>query len=545
MAQRTSQFGKGQFGAAFFGSTDTGGGSTPAFSISPSAGHTNGAGLTISVTYSGGATAPASGGVPFSMTGAGSITASSWVHDSSTSGHFTFTEGAVSGTPTVFTDTSGQSLGTQSFSNAAISPRAPTIGTVVNNQDGTVTVPFTPNADNGGSSVLTCHAYGSLGDNGSGTTGSSITLNVAVANKGVNQHWTVTQTNGVAEGPASGNSNDVACTSPPGVPTSVSASAGDTTASVTGTPPVDTGGLSLTYVADDGSAHATAAGSLPRSVTGLTNGTTYTPRLKARNTLGDSAFVASGNSVVPNSMATLLVDYPVLSSDSLGTKTCTTYDADGTLLTSGITTGYFDSGDGHITNAWAQELGLTRATDGSVAAVGVYGNINGTNNAAVELYCPPKATPVNFVGVNLSPWPASVTIGSLVAQTGTLGATTGSNIQFDAGGGTPFATGNNPVGQFILDDAGSGCMLITARDSDKRVHGTIIDDFAGTSLASNVWSFGHPSYKERTLGTNTWSAAVTSNIWKVPGVPKQFAAKITRAPDANGGYQSNLEWFTG
>lgn len=177
------------------------------FTISPNAGHANGASLTINVTYANGATAPSSGAVPFSMTGAGSITAGSWVHDSSTTGHFTFTEGAVSGTPTVFTDTSGQSLGTQNFSNAAVVPGAPTIGTLTDLGGGSLSITFSAPADNGGASITTYTATSSSG--GVQGTASASPITITGANTLVAQTVTVTATNSVGTGSASSASNSV------------------------------------------------------------------------------------------------------------------------------------------------------------------------------------------------------------------------------------------------------------------------------------------------------------------------------------------------
>jgi len=87
----------------------------------------------------------------------------------------------------------------------------------------------------------------------------------------------------------------------PGVPTNVIATAGNAFASIGFTAPVDNGGsaiLDYTVTSSPGGLTATGTSS-PLVVTGLTNGTTYTFTVKARNTLGSSSSSSASNSVTP------------------------------------------------------------------------------------------------------------------------------------------------------------------------------------------------------------------------------------------------------
>lgn len=177
---------------------------TGAFSISPSSGHTAGS-LTVTVTYSGGAICPAS--MPISISSGGGSVAS-WVQDVSGAnghGHFTFTEPAASGTPTVFADSVTST--TQSFSDAAVVPGAPTIGTLTNNQDSTISIAFIAPADNGGASITSYVATSSSG--GITGSGSSSPIIITGVNLGVSQTVTVTATNSAGTGSASSASNAV------------------------------------------------------------------------------------------------------------------------------------------------------------------------------------------------------------------------------------------------------------------------------------------------------------------------------------------------
>lgn len=86
----------------------------------------------------------------------------------------------------------------------------------------------------------------------------------------------------------------------PNAPTGVSASAGDTQATVTFTAPANVGGSAITgYVAQSVPGGITATGSAsPLTVTGLTNGTAYTINVAAINSYGPGPYGTSG-SVTP------------------------------------------------------------------------------------------------------------------------------------------------------------------------------------------------------------------------------------------------------
>tara|TARA_R110000803_G_scaffold206154_1_gene273238 strand:+ start:1497 stop:2423 length:927 start_codon:yes stop_codon:yes gene_type:complete len=91
-------------------------------------------------------------------------------------------------------------------------------------------------------------------------------------------------------------------TAAPGVPTSVVATGGSASASVTFTAPAFTGGpagvTAYTVTSSPGGLTGTGASS-PISVTGLTNGTAYTFTVTATGASGISAPSASSNSVTP------------------------------------------------------------------------------------------------------------------------------------------------------------------------------------------------------------------------------------------------------
>lgn len=117
-----------------------------------------------------------------------------------------------------------------------------------------------------------------------------------------NPYWfTVTATNAIGTGPASGKSNVVIPATVPDPPTAVSAVAGNAQATVSFTPPLSNGGVPITmYTVTSSPGNVTATGTVsPINVTGLTNGTAYTFTVAATNKAGTSVPSAPSNSVTP------------------------------------------------------------------------------------------------------------------------------------------------------------------------------------------------------------------------------------------------------
>jgi hypothetical protein len=95
----------------------------------------------------------------------------------------------------------------------------------------------------------------------------------------------------------------------PGAPTTVTATGGNTQASVAFSAPVNNGGFTITSykVTSSPGGFSTTGSSSPLIVTGLSNGTAYTFTVVATNSFGNSAASNTSNSVTPSAGATATI----------------------------------------------------------------------------------------------------------------------------------------------------------------------------------------------------------------------------------------------
>ncbi len=165
-------------------------------------------------------------------------------------------------------------------------PGTPT-GISASGGNGSATLSFTAPTNTGGSAI-TGYTVTAL-PGGITATGTSSPITVTGLTNGVAYTYTVTATNAVGAGTSSGASSAV--TSPitaPGTPTTISASGGNGSATLSFTAPTNTGGSAITgYIVTASPGGITATGtSSPITVTGLTNGVAYTYTVTATNAVG-------------------------------------------------------------------------------------------------------------------------------------------------------------------------------------------------------------------------------------------------------------------
>ena len=193
------------------------------------------------------------------------------------------------------------------------SPGAPTIGSAVLGFE-SATVSWTAPASEGGSPLtgyVVTPYIGSVAQTPVVFPSTATTQTVTGLTNGTTYTFTVAATNAVATGSESAASNAVTpAVTVPTAPTIGIAIAGNQAATVSWSAPASDGGSPVTaYVITAYVGFAPVktviAGPLAttRTVTGLTNGTTYRFRVRAHNNLGAGSFSKTSNAVTPPPMA--------------------------------------------------------------------------------------------------------------------------------------------------------------------------------------------------------------------------------------------------
>ena len=192
-------------------------------------------------------------------------------------------------------------------SGGGSTPGAPTgVSAVAGNAQATVS--WTAPASDGGSPIS---GYAVTSNPGNLTCATSGALNCTVTGlaNGTAYTFTVTATNGIGSGPPSSPSSAVTpAATVPGVPTNVSAVAGDTQATVSWSPPANDGGSAIngyTVTSNLGTLSCVTNGTLNCVVGGLTNGTPYTFTVTATNGIGPSSPSSPSNQVTPTNAPTV------------------------------------------------------------------------------------------------------------------------------------------------------------------------------------------------------------------------------------------------
>lgn len=325
----------------------------------------------ISVTCSGGAaTAPGapvigaavpgdtSASISFTAGTAGSTATTGYTASCSVSGTAPFAgTGTGASSPIVVTGltnataylcsvTATNSVGTSPASDTVgVTPAAPTvvpgppvIGAATPGNT-TAIIAFSPPLTGGGgitSYKAYCSVSGAAPWVGSQPTGASSPLTVTGLVNATTYLCSVTATNVVGEGAASGTvSVTPAAPTAPGAPTGVTATPGSGSISVAFTAPASNGGSAITgYTAScassDGGAPGSGTGAAsPITVSGLDNGKTYTCTVTATNGIGTSDPSAASGTAVPvagcgaTPVGTTIVTWSGYSNAGAGTETGT------------------------------------------------------------------------------------------------------------------------------------------------------------------------------------------------------------------------------
>ena len=342
--------------------------------------------------------------------------------------------------------------------------------------------------------------------------------------------------------------------SPPDAPTIGTATAGDSQATVSFSPPANDGGGAIsgyTVTSSPGSITASGSGS-PITVTGLANGTAYTFTVTATNVAGPGAPSAASNSVTPMP--------PV----PLPTVTSIAPDSGSTLGGAMVTITGTD-----FTGATTVRFGATSASSftvnsatliSAVAPAGSVGNVDvtvttagGTSTASAQsrftYVAPPVANPVsatvaygsgaNPITLNITGGtPTSVAIGT-AASHGTAVAT-GTSITYQPGAGyagsdsftyTATNTGGTSAPATISITVSDPTLVVTPAS------GTLALAYGVADTQTFTASGGTSPYSYVLSGTLPGGLAFSSATGVLSGTPTQpgsFPISVTATDSSNG-----------
>jgi uncharacterized protein (TIGR02145 family) len=501
------------------------------------------------------------GGVPVTWTGTGpSITAT----------------GLTNGTPYTFTVVATNVVGNSVSSSASNSvtpaaptvPGAPTIGTAVagNTQ---ATVSFTAPSSTGGSAItgytVTSNPAPAVGPGTWTGTGPSITA-TGLTN-GTPYTFTVVATNAVGNSLASSASNSVTPATVPDAPTSVNAVRGNALAIVSFTGSSSTGGSAITgYTVTSSPAGGTGNGtSSPITVTGLTNGTSYTFSVVATNAEGNSSPGISSAvtpATVPNAPTGVMpvagnaqatVSFTTPSSDggsaitgytvtaNSGSSTVTAMGTTTSIIVTGLTNGTPYTFTVVATNAVGNSLASSASTSVTPTAPTVPGAptgvmaVAGNAQATVSFTTPSSDGGSAITGYTVTSIPAPAQSPLTWTGAGTsitaTGLTNGTSYQF-----TVVAT--NVVGNSAASSASNSVTPATVPDAPTigtavagNAQATVSFTVPSSDGGSAITGYTVTSSPAPAVGLGTWTGTGTSitATGLTNGTPYTFTVVATNA----------------
>ncbi len=264
-------------------------------------------------------TAPANGGsaiTGYTVTPSIGATAQTPIVFNSTATTQTIT-GLTNGTAYTFKvkATNAAGSGADSAASSAVTPRSlPGSPTAVSGIPGNATVDlsWTAPASTGGSAITGYTVTPSIGATAQTPivfNSTATTQTITGLTNGTAYTFTVAATTSVGTGTNSAASSAITPRTVPGAPTGVSGTPGNAQVGLTWTAPASTGGSAITGYTVTPSIGATAQSPVvfnstatSQTITGLTNGTAYTFKVKATNAAGSGADSAASSAVTPRSL---------------------------------------------------------------------------------------------------------------------------------------------------------------------------------------------------------------------------------------------------
>ena len=376
--------------------------------------------------------------------------------------------GLTNGTTYEFTVKANNAVGTSAasgFSNivtpgtspgAPSAPRSPTAvaGSSVAAKE-TADLSWTQPLDLGSGSVGTLSYTITESQTATQITSSCATLSCTATftglTGGLNYTFAITASTNVGTGPAA-TTNSISALGRAQPPTSVSAAAGNTQATVSWSAPANNGGsaiTSYTATASPGGATATTPNGSTTSATvsGLSNGTSYSFTVRANNAYGTSAASAGSSGVTPSGLPTAPTS---VSTPSRGNGTITVAWTSGSANGSALTAStiyIFSSSSGNCSSG----LSFVKSASGGCTAASCGGTVvsgltNGTSycaevtdtnangEGAVSALAGPQVPATSPGAPNLSLVAGSATIAATYSTNGTGGLATSLQVDLCLGG---------------------------------------------------------------------------------------------------------------
>lgn len=238
-----------------------------------------------------------------------------WPHAASSSTSATIT-GLTNGTSYTFRVSAVNSIGTSptSIASSSVTPRttagAPSFSSITVS-DSQATLNWLAPGSNGGAPITDYYIEYRAGSGSwsswSHTASISTTATITGLTNGTSYTFRVSAINAVGTGPSSTISTSYTPASVPGAPTSVTGTRGNGQVSISWTAPASNGGATISdylveYLAASGTwttwSHP-ASSANTATVTGLTNGTSYTFRVSAINSVGTGIASLVSSAVIP------------------------------------------------------------------------------------------------------------------------------------------------------------------------------------------------------------------------------------------------------
>ena len=240
-------------------------------------------------------------------------------------------------------------------------------------------------------------------------TGSSSPITVTGLQSNTGYTFSVTGTNSFGTSASSASSASITATTVPQAPTIGAAVAGNASATVEYTTGATGGSAITTYTATSNPGGFTGTGASPITVSGLTNGTSYTFTVTATNVNGTSASSSASSSVSPSAGSPFYVTLPAANTlyNSSITLPIGTYAISVTPTTSDV---YYTLTD---TSGIPLANGYTTSGTGSVTVSSIANKCTMFTNAGTNV----------VFSVGTSPVSKSVTSAGSISATDTITAT--------------------------------------------------------------------------------------------------------------------------